>query len=100
MRTSSRDLTQAVVALLAASTVSHALSIEGRATTCNGHPVVREIYCSHFSLFLKDATGNQFCDRSYGNISFVGTHDSYAVGTNNRESYDFVKPTVILSSLL
>lgn len=100
MRTSSRDLTQAVVALLAASTVSHALSIEGRATTCNGHPEVREIYCSHFSLFLKDATGNQFCDRSYGNISFVGTHDSYAVGTNNRESDDIVQAAIILNILL
>lgn len=32
-------------------------------TTCNGH--------------------SEFCDRSYGNITFVGTHDSYAVGTNN-----------------
>ncbi|KAI0782491.1 PLC-like phosphodiesterase [Irpex lacteus] len=71
MRTSSRDLTQAVVALLAASTASHALSIEGRASTCNGHA--------------------ELCDRSYGNVSFVGTHDSYAVGTNNlatNQDYD------------
>jgi len=34
-----------------------------RATTCNGH--------------------SELCDRSYGNVSFVGAHDSYAVGVNN-----------------
>lgn len=58
MRASSRDLTQAVVALLAASTVSHALSIEGRASTCNGHSEVREFCCSRFALFLKGGTGS------------------------------------------
>ncbi|KAI6136450.1 PLC-like phosphodiesterase [Pisolithus sp. B1] len=34
-----------------------------RATTCNGSP--------------------DLCDRSFGNVTFVGTHDSYAVGVNN-----------------
>ncbi|KAF9015590.1 PLC-like phosphodiesterase [Cyathus striatus] len=34
-----------------------------RATTCNGHA--------------------ELCDRSYGNVSFVGAHDSYAIGVNN-----------------
>ncbi|TFK36919.1 PLC-like phosphodiesterase [Crucibulum laeve] len=34
-----------------------------RATTCNGHA--------------------ELCDRSYGNVTFVGAHDSYAVGVNN-----------------
>ncbi|KAF7339277.1 PLC-like phosphodiesterase [Mycena sanguinolenta] len=41
------------------------------ATTCNGH--------------------SELCDRSYGNVSFVGAHDSYAVGTNNlaaNQDYD------------
>ncbi|KAI9444817.1 PLC-like phosphodiesterase [Lactarius indigo] len=42
-----------------AATTGH----ERRATTCNGF--------------------SQFCDRSYGNITFVGAHDSYAVGTSN-----------------
>lgn len=37
-----------------------------RATTCNGSP--------------------DLCNRSYGNVTFVGTHDSYAVGVNNRKS--------------
>ena len=27
----------------------------------------------------------QFCNRSYGNITYVGAHDSYAVGVNNRK---------------
>jgi len=34
-----------------------------RATTCNGSPTL--------------------CNRSYGNVTFVGAHDSYAVGVNN-----------------
>ncbi|OAX44460.1 PLC-like phosphodiesterase [Rhizopogon vinicolor AM-OR11-026] len=34
-----------------------------RATTCNGSP--------------------DLCDRSFGNVTFVGAHDSYAVGVNN-----------------
>ena len=37
-----------------------------RATTCNGSP--------------------DLCSRSFGNVTFVGAHDSYAVGVNNRES--------------
>jgi len=34
-----------------------------RATTCNGSP--------------------DLCNRSFGNVTFVGAHDSYAVGVNN-----------------
>jgi hypothetical protein len=34
-----------------------------RATTCNGHA--------------------ELCNRSFGNITFVGAHDSYAIGINN-----------------
>jgi len=26
---------------------------------------------------------SELCDKSYGNVSYVGTHDSYAVGVNN-----------------
>ncbi|KAG8219632.1 PLC-like phosphodiesterase [Butyriboletus roseoflavus] len=37
-----------------------------RATTCNGSP--------------------DLCNRSFGNVTFVGTHDSYAVGVNNCKS--------------
>jgi hypothetical protein len=36
-----------------------------RATICNGSP--------------------DLCTRSFGNVTFVGAHDSYAVGTNNGE---------------
>ncbi|TDL28244.1 PLC-like phosphodiesterase [Rickenella mellea] len=48
-----------------------ALSVERRATTCNGHA--------------------ELCNRSYGNVTFVGAHNSYAVGTNNlatNQDYD------------
>lgn len=55
------QLTQAVLsALLSASTIN-ALVPTKRATVCNGHP--------------------ELCDRSYGAVSYVGTHDSYAIGT-------------------
>ncbi|KAK7064034.1 PLC-like phosphodiesterase [Favolaschia claudopus] len=42
-----------------------------RASVCNGH--------------------SELCDRSYGNVTIVGAHDSYAVGTNNlavNQDYD------------
>ncbi|KAJ3506985.1 hypothetical protein NLJ89_g6553 [Agrocybe chaxingu] len=38
-------------------------SLTRRATVCNGHA--------------------ELCDRSFGNITFVGTHNSYAIGVNN-----------------
>lgn len=68
----SRLLAQ-VALLLSASLLSSvsAVSLSGRATTCNGHP--------------------ELCDRTYGNVSFVGAHDSYSVGTNNlatNQDYD------------
>lgn len=37
-----------------------------RATACNGHI--------------------ELCSRSYGNVSFVGAHDSYAIGAGFRKS--------------
>jgi len=49
-------------ALLSFSCVQ-AISHKRGATVCNGH--------------------SELCDRSYGNVTFVGAHDSYAVGTNN-----------------
>jgi len=39
-------------------------NIGRRATVCNGHA--------------------ELCDRSFGNVTFVGAHDSYAIGVNNR----------------
>ncbi|CDO75487.1 hypothetical protein BN946_scf184935.g23 [Trametes cinnabarina] len=64
MKLSTNVVTPAVLSLLASfATGSAALSATRRATTCNGHP--------------------ELCDRSFGNVTFVGTHDSYAVGTNN-----------------
>ncbi|KAJ7446426.1 PLC-like phosphodiesterase [Mycena galericulata] len=53
---------QVAFSLLFSGVVGTAASLR-RATTCNGY--------------------SELCDRSYGNISYVGAHDSYAVGTNN-----------------
>jgi hypothetical protein len=43
---------------MAASAAVHAFPIK-RATTCNGHP--------------------ELCNRSFGNVTFIGAHDSYAI---------------------
>ncbi|TFY82952.1 hypothetical protein EWM64_g1065 [Hericium alpestre] len=53
----------APVALSLFSSGAQAAHITRRATTCNGHP--------------------EFCSRTYGNVTYVGAHDSYAVGVNN-----------------
>ncbi|KAL0951484.1 hypothetical protein HGRIS_008171 [Hohenbuehelia grisea] len=45
------------------SVTASAASLKSRATTCNGHA--------------------ELCDRGFGNVSFVGAHDSYAIGVNN-----------------
>jgi hypothetical protein len=53
-----------VALVFAFVTVVHARSLlNARASTCNGYA--------------------NLCSRSYGNVTFVGAHDSYAVGTNN-----------------
>ncbi|KAI0073710.1 PLC-like phosphodiesterase [Panus rudis PR-1116 ss-1] len=71
----STALTQVVLSLLLSTTylqsTASAAYLQRRATTCNGHA--------------------ELCDRSYGNITFVGAHNSYAVGTNNlatNQDYD------------
>jgi len=74
MVSSSFFLAQAALALLTAltaATPASALRVQKRATTCNGHP--------------------ELCDLSYGNVTFVGAHDSYSVGTDNlatNQDYD------------
>ncbi|EED80483.1 predicted protein [Postia placenta Mad-698-R] len=58
-------ITQVVLLLLLVpKSAAHALAVT-RATpsTCNGY--------------------SQLCDRSYGNVTFVGAHDSYAVSSTN-----------------
>ncbi|KAJ6504392.1 PLC-like phosphodiesterase [Mycena vulgaris] len=63
------NLVQAALSLLFSGAVGSATL--RRATTCNGHA--------------------ELCNRSYGNVSYVGAHDSYAVGTNNlavNQDYD------------
>lgn len=39
------------------------VNVVPRATVCNGHA--------------------ELCDRGFGNVTFVGAHDSYAIGVNN-----------------
>jgi len=59
-----KDLTQVVLSsLLFSATAIHGFSLARRATVCNGHA--------------------ELCSRSFGNVTFVGAHDSYAVGVNN-----------------
>jgi hypothetical protein len=50
------------------STLALAASTALAATTCNGH--------------------SELCNRSYGNVTFVGTHDSYAVGSSIADNQD------------
>lgn len=69
---SSKHIAQVALLILSSST-AHTLasSLKRQATTCNGHA--------------------ELCDRSYGNITFVGAHDSYAVGTSGlatNQDYD------------
>lgn len=45
------------------STPALASGLVPRATVCNGH--------------------SELCDRTFGNVTFVGAHDSYAIGVNN-----------------
>jgi len=64
-------LTPAVLSLLATGSLALSVGLQSRATTCNGSP--------------------DLCERSYGNVTFVGAHDSYSVGINNlaaNQDYD------------
>ncbi|KAI0825002.1 PLC-like phosphodiesterase [Trametes gibbosa] len=64
MKLTTNLATPVVLSLLASSlSGAAALSAVRRATTCNGHA--------------------ELCDRGFGNVTFVGAHDSYAVGTNS-----------------
>ena len=48
--------------------------------SCRGIYAFSQSYvgdCLHY-------VGRQLCDRLYSNVSFVGAHNSYAVGVNNR----------------
>jgi len=64
-------LVPVALSILLSGVLSGSATLTRRATTCNGF--------------------SELCDRSYGNVSFVGAHDSYAVGTNNlavNQDYD------------
>ncbi|KAF9460129.1 PLC-like phosphodiesterase [Collybia nuda] len=59
----SKYLTRAVITLFFSATVVQGMAPERRATVCNGHA--------------------ELCEKSYGSVSFVGAHDSYAIGSRN-----------------
>ncbi|GBE77665.1 Uncharacterized secreted [Sparassis crispa] len=63
MLVSVRCLAQLIFPLLSLSVGTHASSVRRQATTCNGHA--------------------ELCGRSFGNVTFVGAHDSYAVSASS-----------------
>ncbi|KAF9076051.1 PLC-like phosphodiesterase [Rhodocollybia butyracea] len=69
-----KSIVQAAAALVLLSLNIEAAHVSSRATVCNGY--------------------SEFCGRSLGNITMVGTHDSYAVGVNNlatNQDYDITQ---------
>ncbi|KAI0756866.1 PLC-like phosphodiesterase [Daedaleopsis nitida] len=68
----SQSFTKAgILASLLSVSGTYGTATTRRATTCNGHA--------------------ELCERSFGNVTFVGAHDSYAVGVNNlaaNQDYD------------
>ena len=62
------------------------LKLNRRATTCNGH--AEACYLSHLSSVA--LTPFQLCSRSYDNVSYVGAHDSFAVGSTNRGCSSYI----------
>jgi len=63
MHISTKNIARVALSLIFSVGYTASATFERRATTCNGHA--------------------ELCERSYGNVTFVGAHDSYAVGTNN-----------------
>ncbi|KAJ3895528.1 PLC-like phosphodiesterase [Lentinula edodes] len=71
---STKNIVQVAAALIFHSLNARAVSVSRRATVCNGY--------------------SELCDRSLGNVTFVGTHDSYAVGVDNlatNQDYDITQ---------
>ncbi|KAI0735039.1 PLC-like phosphodiesterase [Earliella scabrosa] len=72
MRLSPHLATPAALSFILSSAFgAYGLASTRRADVCNGHA--------------------ELCDRSFGNVTFVGTHNSYAVGVNNlavNQDYD------------
>lgn len=80
---------------------NHKLSIEDVAGVYAGRPffyslfsqrrhhlqrLCRGMLVSHrVDSAVRSSPGQQLCNRGYGNITYVGAHNSYAVGINNRK---------------
>jgi len=76
---------QVALSVLFSSAIANVMSLERRATTCNGHLEVSASLPVGTSAFTELKNIPQLCNRGYGNVSFVGAHNSYAVGVDNRE---------------
>lgn len=88
MRLATKSMTQVVLSLLISRSLAYSVDVRTRATTCNGSSdVSRPVLLVSPPLTVIA----QLCDRSYGNVTFVGAHDSYAVGVNNREHAPYVQ---------
>lgn len=60
-------LVRAAITLLFSTTAIQGLAPVRRATVCNGHA--------------------ELCEKGYGSVSFVGAHDSYAIGSRSLGEY-------------
>lgn len=63
--------------LLAIFGVSHSHVLLPRATVCNGQA--------------------ELCSRSYGNVTFVGAHDSYAIGPITQREWHALRRSLVLT---
>ncbi|KAI0784988.1 PLC-like phosphodiesterase [Abortiporus biennis] len=71
MRIHAKILAQVVLSTVLSTSFVLGSYVQRRATVCNGHA--------------------ELCDRSFGNVTFVGAHNSYAVGINDlstNQDYD------------
>jgi len=75
-----KNLAQAAAAFLLSTQVSESqAAVTRRATVCNGHA---EVGLGDVSTNIVLMTVGKLCSRSYGNVTFVGAHNSYSIGTD------------------
>jgi len=70
----SQNLAQVAISVLSSALLVQALVIVDSPSRIGGGAVKRADVCNGHA---------ELCGKSYGNVSFVGTHDSYAIGVNN-----------------
>jgi len=61
-----------------------ALGLLSTLLTVNGHPSIPALASDLLAPRATMCNGHaELCDRTFGNVTFVGAHDSYAIGVNN-----------------